>query len=113
MASGSSGGSGPPQRDELPEAMMSTLDLLEQVKNGDEHAVNLLIERSVPPLKRWARGRLPVWARSLAETQDLVQDAVVRALPHLRTFEARHPGALQAYLRQAVANHIKDEIRRA
>jgi RNA polymerase sigma-70 factor (ECF subfamily) len=91
---------------------VGTIDLLERFKRGDEDAVAMLIERSLPPLRRWARGRLPSWARSLAETQDLVQDAVIRALPHLKTFEAQHPGALQAYLRQAIANHIRDEIRR-
>ena len=95
-----------------PEGMLSTLDLLERFKQGDDEAVRLLVERSIPPLQRWARGRLPQWARSLAETQDLVQNAVLRALPHLKTFEARHPGALQAYLRQAVHNHIRDEIRK-
>jgi RNA polymerase sigma factor (sigma-70 family) len=95
-----------------PVGMLSTLDLLERFKQGDEDAVSLLVERSIPPLQRWARGRLPQWARSLAETQDLVQNAVLRALPHLKTFEAQHPGALQAYLRQAVHNHIRDEIRK-
>ena len=95
-----------------PVGMTSTIDLLDRVKQGDQDAVNQLVERSIPPLKRWARGRLPRWARSLAETQDLVQNAVIRALPHLKTFEAKHPGALQAYLRQAVDNHIKDEIRK-
>jgi RNA polymerase sigma-70 factor (ECF subfamily) len=93
-------------------ALTSTIDLLERLKNGDGAAVNQLVERSLPPLKRWARGRLPAWARSLSDTQDLVQDAVVRAMPHLKTFEARHPGALQAYLRQAIANRIRDEIRK-
>jgi RNA polymerase sigma-70 factor (ECF subfamily) len=93
-------------------ALTSTLDLLERYKQGDNEAVNVLVERSLPPLKRWARGRLPHWARDIAETQDLVQDAVIRALPRLKTFEARHPGALQAYLRQAITNHIRDEIRR-
>jgi RNA polymerase sigma-70 factor (ECF subfamily) len=88
------------------------MDLLERFKSGDEHAVDLLVERSIPPLRRWARGRLPAWARSSAETQDLVQTALLRALPKLKEFEARHPGALQAYLRQAVANHINDEIRK-
>jgi RNA polymerase sigma-70 factor, ECF subfamily len=92
--------------------LTSTIDLLERFKRGDEGAVGLLVERSLPPLRRWARGRLPLWARGLADTQDLVQDAVIRALPHLKHFEARHPGALQAYLRQAIANHIRDEIRR-
>jgi RNA polymerase sigma-70 factor (ECF subfamily) len=102
-------GTGLPDR---PVGMLSTIDLLERFKQGDEEAVNQLVERSLPPLKRWARGRLPHWARSLAETQDLVQNAVLRALPHLKNFEARHPGALQAYLRQAVDNHIRDEIRK-
>ena len=100
------------QRPTPPEALTSTIDLLERFKQGDEQAVSLLVERSLPPLKRWARGRLPQWARGLAETQDLVQEAVIRALPRLKTFEARHPGALQAYLRQAITNHIRDEIRK-
>ena len=95
-----------------PAALTSTIDLLERLRNGDDGAVNELVERSLPSLKRWARGRLPTWARSLAETQDLVQDSIVRAMPHLKTFEARHPGALQAYLRQAIANRIRDEIRK-
>jgi RNA polymerase sigma-70 factor (ECF subfamily) len=95
-----------------PVGMTNTIELLERFKKGDEEAVSLLVERSIPPLQRWARGRLPQWARSLAETQDLVQNAVLRSLPHLKTFEAKHPGALQAYLRQAVNNHIRDEIRK-
>ena len=95
-----------------PMALTSTIDLLERFKQGDEGAVGLLVERSLPPLKRWARGRLPQWAREIDDTQDLVQDAVIRALPRLKTFEAQHPGALQAYLRQAITNHIRDEIRK-
>lgn len=95
-----------------PMALTSTIDLLERFKQGDEVAVGLLVERSLPQLKRWARGRLPQWAREIDDTQDLVQDAVIRALPRLKTFEAEHPGALQAYLRQAITNHIRDEIRK-
>jgi RNA polymerase sigma-70 factor (ECF subfamily) len=94
------------------DSLTSTIDLLNRFKDGDEQAVALLVERSLPPLKRWARGRLPQWARGLDDTQDLVQEAVIRALPRLKTFEARHPGALQAYLRQAITNHIRDEIRK-
>jgi RNA polymerase sigma-70 factor, ECF subfamily len=104
-------GDSPQQKPEL-FALTSTIDLLERFKQGDDGAVSLLVERSLPPLKRWARGRLPRWARGIDDTQDLVQDAIVRALPRLKTFEARHPGALQAYLRQAITNHIRDEIRR-
>jgi RNA polymerase sigma-70 factor (ECF subfamily) len=42
----------------------------------------------------------------------LVQDTIVRALPHLDRLEARNPGALQGYLRQALLNRMRDEIRR-
>jgi len=92
--------------------METTIDLLNRFKTGDEAALHLLVERSLPALRRWARGRLPQRARSLQETEDLVQSAVMRTLPRLRTFDAQHPGALQAFLRQAVANAIIDEIRK-
>jgi RNA polymerase sigma-70 factor (ECF subfamily) len=104
-------GSEPRQTQSLPD-LMTTIELLDRYKGGDDAAMSLLLERSLPPLRRWARGRLPQWARSTAETNDLIQNAVIRALPHLKSFEVRHPGALQAYLRQAISNHIRDEIRR-
>jgi RNA polymerase sigma-70 factor (ECF subfamily) len=90
----------------------TTISLLERARGGDSAAVDQLVERSLPPLRRWARGRLPQWARHLGDTQDLVQDAVLRTLPRLQTFKAEHPGALQAFLRQAISNHIIDEIRK-
>lgn len=93
-------------------SLTGTLELLEQFRRGDARARDLLVERSLPQLRKWARGRLPQWARSLADTQDLVQDAVMRALPRLESFEARHPGALQSYLREAVQNRIYDEVRK-
>jgi RNA polymerase sigma-70 factor, ECF subfamily len=93
--------------------METTIELLTRAKTGDQAALESLVERSVPPLRRWARGRLPQHARSLQETQDLVQNAVMRAIPRLQTFQALHPGALQAFLRQAVHNEIIDEIRKA
>lgn len=90
----------------------TTISLLERARSGDAIALDQLVERSLPPLRRWARGRLPQWARNLGDTQDLVQDAVLRTLPRLQTFKAEHPGALQAFLRQAISNHIIDEIRK-
>src|SRR5688572_12900393 len=89
-----------------------TLELLELYRDGNSGARDRLIEKCLPPLRRWARGRLPQWARSAADTQDLVQDAVMRSLPHLHAFEVRRPGALQSYLREAVQNRIYDEVRK-
>jgi RNA polymerase sigma factor (sigma-70 family) len=92
--------------------LAGTFELLELFRRGDQGARDQLVERCLPQLRRWARGRLPQWARSLADTQDLVQDAVMRALPRLGAFESRHPGALQSYLREAVQNRIYDEVRK-
>jgi RNA polymerase sigma-70 factor (ECF subfamily) len=90
----------------------TTLDLLTRAQAGDQGAIEALFARLMPPLRRWARGHLPAYARDLSDTQDLVQEAVMHALRRLPTFEYRHEGALQAYLREAVNNRILDEIRR-
>jgi RNA polymerase sigma-70 factor (ECF subfamily) len=49
----------------------------------------------------------------MMDTDDLVQETVTRAVKRLDAFESRHEGALQAYLRQAVMNRIRDEVRRS
>jgi RNA polymerase sigma-70 factor (ECF subfamily) len=90
----------------------SSLDLIERAKAGDTHALDLLIARYLPRLQRWAHGRLPASARDLAETQDLVQETVFKAFKQIGRFDVRGEGALQGYLRQALVNRIRDEIRR-
>jgi RNA polymerase sigma-70 factor (ECF subfamily) len=95
-----------------PQTLDSTVELLNRAKGGDRSALEILLERSLPALRRWARGRLPVAARGALDTQDLVQDTVLKSLGRLEQFEPRHEGALQAYLRQAVLNRIRDEVRR-
>ena len=90
----------------------SSVELLRRVRSGDQDALDVLLRRYVPALRRWASGRLPQWARDLSETEDLVQETVLSSLRHLDSFEYRHEGALQAYLRQAVMNRIRDECRR-
>jgi RNA polymerase sigma-70 factor (ECF subfamily) len=66
----------------------------------------------MPALRRWARGRLPPNARELCDTEDLVQDTLTGALRHMAEFQARHPGSLLAYLRLALLNRVRDEVRR-
>jgi RNA polymerase sigma-70 factor (ECF subfamily) len=97
----------------LSPATETTLELLTRARAGESTALDMLFTRCLPALRRWARGRLPRYARDMSDTQDLVQDTALRTLRHLDSFEVRHPGALQAYLRQAVANAIRDQIRRA
>lgn len=90
----------------------STQTLLRQVEAGDRDAESRLFARYLPALSRWARGRLPQWARDITDTQDLVQDAMLQTFKNLKTFECRGQGALHAYLRQAVLNGIREELRR-
>ena len=90
----------------------STGELLERARAGDGLALERLCARHLHPLRRWATGRLPRWARSTADTDDLVQDVVIQTLRKLDAFVYRRPGALQAYLRQSVLNRIRDEVRR-
>jgi RNA polymerase sigma-70 factor (ECF subfamily) len=90
----------------------STFDLIDRARAGDQRAIDRLFARHLKPLQRWTRGRLPQWARDLADTEDLVQDVLLQTFKRIDTFEVRRVGALQAYLRQAVVNRIRDELRR-
>jgi RNA polymerase sigma factor (sigma-70 family) len=89
----------------------ATVELLARIKAGDNAALNRLLQRCIPALRRWAHGRLPQSARGMLETADLVQDAVLAGLRRLDAFEARHQGALQAYFRLSVMNRIRDLVR--
>ena len=89
-----------------------TMELIIRARQGDASAVEAILQRCLPPLRRWAHGRLPAAARGHLETGDLVQDAAINAIARLDKFEPRHVGAMQAYLRQSVINRIRDEMRR-
>lgn len=89
-----------------------TVELIIRARGGDPAAIDAILQRCLPPLKRWAHGRLPAAARGHLDTGDLVQDAAMNAIARLDTFEPRHVGAMQAYLRQSVINRIRDEMRR-
>ena len=98
-----------------PDALLSdepTIELVVKAREGDRLAVEALLQRCLPGLRRWAHGRLPPAARGSLDTGDLVQETVLHVLRRLDTFEPRHVGAMQAYLRQSVINRIRDEVRK-
>ena len=90
----------------------STATLLNKVKKGDDQARNRLCSIYLPMLQRWAHGRMPDYARDLAETDDLVQSSLIKALDKIDDFKSQHEGAFLAYLRTTLLNQIRDEIRR-
>jgi RNA polymerase sigma-70 factor (ECF subfamily) len=58
-----------------------------------------------------AHGRLPAAARGPLETQDLVQDTLIRVFKKLQSFEPRHPGAFRDYVWTTMWNAIRDIAR--
>lgn len=85
--------------------------MIARAKSGDRKALDTLMARYRPRLERWASGRLPANARSLLDTGDLVQETLIKALESLDRFEVRGPGLFQAYVRQAILNRIRDQVR--
>jgi RNA polymerase sigma-70 factor (ECF subfamily) len=96
------------------DGLESTIELLVRAREGDAAALDRLYARYLPRLRRWASGRLPVFARDLHETDDLVQDVLLRSIRHVEGFEIRgsgRGGGFHGYLRQALTNRIRDAVR--
>jgi RNA polymerase sigma-70 factor, ECF subfamily len=104
---------GPPTRPVMgdPTDPLSSFDLLLAAKHGDEEALGLLYERYLPRLRRFGHGRLPLSCRGALDTNDVVQEVLIQALPHIASFEPRHAGAFPAYLRRMLLNRIVDLAR--
>jgi RNA polymerase sigma factor (sigma-70 family) len=80
---------------------------------GDAGALDDLFARHYGPLRRWTVGRLARrWQHHSAESDDLVQNALLHTFLRMNVFQNRGDGALAAYLRRAVINGLRDEIRR-
>src|SRR5262245_8401426 len=93
-------------------SLQSTAELLALIRQGHEPAREALLRRYLPVLRQWAHGRLPADARGMMDTDDLVQNALIRVTHHLDDFESRHEGSFLAYVRKILLNLIRDEIRR-
>src|SRR5262245_18979630 len=89
----------------------SSIVLLGRLENGDGEALSRLVQRYLPPLLRWARGRLPVWACDNSRLPHLVRDALIDGFQRLAATPPSHEGAIQAHMREALMRRITDELR--
>jgi RNA polymerase sigma-70 factor (ECF subfamily) len=89
-----------------------TIDLLIDYQGGDVHAFDHLYRRLLRRLLPWAHHLASRYPRGMVDAQDLLQEALVRALPRLPSFRPDREGALQAFLRQTMENLAIDEWRR-
>ena len=92
--------------------LASTTDLLRRAREGDAQALDDLFGGIEARCGAGRADGLPRWTRDLRDTEDLVQETLAQTLRHINDFEPRHEGALQAYLRQALINRVRDEVRR-
>ena len=91
----------------------SSKALLLKARAGDSAALEQLLDRYRASLRRWAHGRLPRWARDMSDTEDLIQETLAQTFKQLPRIELNDEDALHGYLRQAILNRIRNELRRA
>lgn len=106
------GASPPGKAKTAPADATTSLELVIRATAGDDQATTALYERYKPRLQRWAHNRLPSDARGALQTEDLVQDTLTQVFQHLETFNPRHEGAFQGYVRTALLNRVRDIARR-
>jgi RNA polymerase sigma factor (sigma-70 family) len=90
----------------------TSLELVLRANAGDEVASTALYQRYRPRLERWAHNRLPQVARGALQTEDLVQDTLTQVFQRLNSFNPRHEGAFQGYVRTTLLNRIRDIARK-
>jgi RNA polymerase sigma-70 factor (ECF subfamily) len=91
----------------------SSFQLVARAKGGDQLAIELLCSRYLKRLESWAHGRLPAWARSYLDTEDIAQETLVQVIRRLDQFEPKHEGAFQGYVFRTMINRVLDEMRKA
>jgi RNA polymerase sigma-70 factor (ECF subfamily) len=88
-------------------------ELLRRARAGESQALSRLFAQYMPQLQRWAHRRVPAWARNAVDTGDIVQDALLQTFRNLDSFEPQREGALLGYLRRALVNRVRDQLRYA
>jgi RNA polymerase sigma factor (sigma-70 family) len=91
----------------------STRSLVLGVQAGSREALEDLYRRYLPRLRRWASGRLPARGRGAADTEDLVQDVLMRTLHRIEDLRPEGGGFFQSYTRQALLHAIANQVRNA
>jgi RNA polymerase sigma-70 factor (ECF subfamily) len=89
-----------------------TQELLRQAKTGDDHAVNLLMDRHRDALRHLIRMRLDQKIQRRLDVSDVVQDVLVEANRRLQTYIANPVMPFRLWLRQIAKDRIIDAHRR-
>jgi RNA polymerase sigma-70 factor, ECF subfamily len=89
-----------------------TIELLAQVREGKEHAVDDLLERHRNSLRRMIQLRLDQRIQNRVDVSDVVQDVLVEANRRLAKYLENPVMGFQVWLRQIAKDRIIDAHRR-
>lgn len=91
----------------------STKDLLDCVKGGDRDVLNHLLDRYYTRVCAVVHRCLPAAMRPRYDTGDVVQEAMVRVLKGVDSFEYRNEGSFFSWICTATERALIDLIRHA
>jgi RNA polymerase sigma-70 factor (ECF subfamily) len=91
----------------------TTLTLVSAAQRGDPRALNDLVGRYLPLVRRIVLLRMGRPLRMLAEVEDLVQEALIRILRGIGRFEHRSEGSFRNWLAKCVRCEVADRTRDA
>jgi len=82
-------------------------------KSGDGLALQLLLQRVAPLLKKQLHGRIPAKWASLVTIEDLLQDTFVKAVDNIAGLRSDEPAAFVAWIKQIAESELATVLRRA
>src|SRR5262245_46376580 len=91
---------------------MTTLELLEQVKQGDAQAVDALLARHREPVRRMIDLRLDPAIVQRVDASDVVQEVLLEASRRLQEYLRRPSMPFHLWLRHIARDHLIDAHRR-
>lgn len=89
----------------------STLNLLERIRVGDEHAFSILFQKYSPRLSVLIHYKLGPEMRSHLEADDILQETFLAASRQLDQFTYRNPGSFMSWLSRITDHIIVDAAR--
>lgn len=96
---------------QLPEITESML-LVNRAQRGDEEALNDLLSRYEPRIRRIVRIKLSARLRRVVESVDIVQDTFRNAFLHIGDLELRSTSSILQWLARIAENQMLDTHRR-
>lgn len=87
-----------------------TESLVQRAAEGDAKAIAILIERHLPSLRAYVRGRMGAELRALESVSDVVQSTCREVLEHEDRFRHPGPAAFRRWLFTTAARKVSDRL---